>query len=129
VLFGLVIAVRRGCEAASAVNPADIRRLETRISRAARIGFVGSWLIPGLGIPLPSRLHGPHNAVESARTSTLHTLRGITIIVFCCVSCCLILCYVDVLHRSPQKADKFTRDCDDSDLRTFSVGQMIEALV
>src|SRR5215208_1932628 len=36
---------RRGREAASTVNPADIRRLPTRIGSAARIGFVGTWPI------------------------------------------------------------------------------------
>ena len=46
-----VVVGRRGCEAASTVNPADIRRLPTRIGSAARIGFVGSWLILGSGIP------------------------------------------------------------------------------
>jgi hypothetical protein len=44
-------------------------------------------------------------------------------------SCWLKLAYVEILHRSPQKADKFTRDCYDSELRTFPVGQVIEALM
>ncbi len=35
-------------EAASTVNPADIRRLPNRFGSAARIGFVGSWF-PNLG--------------------------------------------------------------------------------
>jgi hypothetical protein len=42
--------VRRGPEAASTVNPADIRRLPNRSGSAARIGFVVSWLILGSGI-------------------------------------------------------------------------------
>jgi hypothetical protein len=41
---------RRGCEAASTVDPADMRRLPTEIGSAARSGFVGSWLILGSGI-------------------------------------------------------------------------------
>jgi hypothetical protein len=41
---------RRGREAASTVNPADMRRLPSRLGSAARIGFVGSWLILGSGI-------------------------------------------------------------------------------
>jgi hypothetical protein len=40
-LLGVVMG-RRGREAASTVNPADIRRLPTRVGSAARIGFVGS---------------------------------------------------------------------------------------
>jgi hypothetical protein len=43
---------RRGREAASTVNPADIRRLQSDLCSAARIGFVGSWLILGSGISL-----------------------------------------------------------------------------
>jgi hypothetical protein len=32
------------------MNPADMRRLPTEIGSAARIGFVGSWLILDSGI-------------------------------------------------------------------------------
>jgi len=42
--------VRREPEAASTVDPADIRRLPNRFGSAARIGFVGSWLSLGTGI-------------------------------------------------------------------------------
>lgn len=50
-------------------NPADIRRLPGLPDRAARIGFVASWLI------LAARVHTaivvnvmlPHNAIESSR--------------------------------------------------------------
>jgi hypothetical protein len=50
ILNGVVMG-RRGREAASTVNPADIRRLPSGLGSAARIGFVGSWLILGSGIP------------------------------------------------------------------------------
>jgi hypothetical protein len=46
------VVVRRGREAASTVNPADIRRLPSDLCSAARIGFVRSWLILDSGIPL-----------------------------------------------------------------------------
>jgi hypothetical protein len=39
-------------EAASTVDPADMRRLPIRIGSAARSGFVGSWLILSTS-PLP----------------------------------------------------------------------------
>jgi len=47
-----VIVGRRGPEAASTVDPADIRRLPVRTGSAARSGCVGSWLILDSGIPV-----------------------------------------------------------------------------
>jgi hypothetical protein len=48
------------------MNPADIRRLPTGVGSAARIGFVGSWLI------LESRITGSRNIdfVPSAALSS-----------------------------------------------------------
>ena len=42
LLQTMVIVIRRGPEAASTVDPADIRRLPTRIGSATRSGFVVS---------------------------------------------------------------------------------------
>src|ERR1035437_6301035 len=69
-----------GPEVAATVDPADIRRLPTRVGSAARSGFVGSWLILDSGIPLTQFGHGPHNAVERARTSSLGVTRQTTTI-------------------------------------------------
>ena len=49
-ILSYVIVDQRGPEAASTVDPADIRRLPVRTGSAARSGFVGSWLILDSGI-------------------------------------------------------------------------------
>ncbi len=111
--------VRRGREAASTVNPADIRRLPRWLGSAARIGFVGSWLILGSGIPLLTTA-GPHNYVESARTSSLDATRRTTTM-FMLHSSCLVFDWHNFLHHSPQESDELASDRDGSDLGSFPI--------
>ncbi len=123
--------VRRGREAASTVDPADLRRLPTRVGSAARSGFVGSWLILGSGFLLERVLRRPHNAVgspiESRRLTPDHHAR----VTQGSYGSWLVrhgLLHL-VLHLGPEKADELARDGDDGDLRSLSVREIVEALM
>ena len=102
---------RRGPEAASTVDPADIRRLPIRIGSAgqdADSSGAGSFQTRGSRCCVQP---GPHNVVGSARTSSLGaTRRPMTI-------CLGRVCWCELAHHRPQKADEFARHGDDRDLR------------
>lgn len=94
---------RRGREAASTVDPADIRRLLTRIGSAARSGFVGARV---LALRASTSHAGP-------RPRGSHRLGRDP----------------DVLHHGPEKADELAGHGDHRDLRPLPIGQMGEAVV
>src|SRR5688500_19292466 len=115
---------RRVAEAASTMNPADMRRLQSCLCSAARIGFVGSWLILGSGIPLPlvtatGRI--TPSRVLAHRASTPHAGPR--------PSCSCSASWFEIAHDSPQETDELARNRDDGVLRPLPISEVIEALV
>ena len=111
-----VIVVRHGPEAASTVDPADLRRLPPCSGNAAKSGFGGSWLILGSGIPLELDCTGriTPSGVLAHRASAPRAAPR---------SGCSRLHGLQLAHHRPQESNELARDGVDRDLWPLPIRQ------